>query len=115
MAWKRFRKQKALLWRQGLPFVEVDVGLLANQVGVTASNTLYLGKGVHDLLLSINVGVEETQDELEVRLFGRNESCIQGIRISDCILVFASLTGVIVSKASVGDVEDVHMMGGLSS
>jgi len=53
--------------------VEIDIGLLADQVGVTTSNTLDLGQGVHDLLLSINVGVEETQDELEVRLLSCNE------------------------------------------
>jgi len=48
--------------------VEVDVGLLQDQVGVSSANTLDLGEGKHRLLLSINIGVEETQDELEVRL-----------------------------------------------
>ena len=50
------------------PLVQVDIGLLANQVGVSATNTLDLGQGVHDLLLSIDVGVEETQDELDCLL-----------------------------------------------
>lgn len=36
----------------GIPLVEVDIGLLADQVGVSATNTLDLGQGVHDLLLS---------------------------------------------------------------
>lgn len=53
--------------------VEVDIGLLADQVGVSTSNTLDLGQGVHDLLLSIDVRVEETKDELEVRLFAADE------------------------------------------
>jgi hypothetical protein len=45
-----------------VPLVQVDIGLLADQVGVAATDTLDLGQGVHDLLLSINVGVEKTQD-----------------------------------------------------
>ena len=52
----------------GLPLVQVDVGFLAHQVGVAASHALYLRQGVHDLLLAVDVGVEETKDELEVRL-----------------------------------------------
>lgn len=49
-------------------FVQVDIGLLADEVGVSATDTLDLGQGVDDLLLAVNVGVEQTQDELEVRL-----------------------------------------------
>lgn len=56
-----------------IPLVQVHIGLLANKVGVAAPNTLDLGQGVHDLLLSINVGIEETQDELEVRLFAADK------------------------------------------
>jgi len=52
---------------------KVDIGLLADQVGVAATDTLDLGQGVHDLLLAINVGVEQTQNELEVRLFSGDE------------------------------------------
>jgi len=37
------------------PLVEVDIGLLADQVGVTATDTLDLGQGVHDLLLAIDL------------------------------------------------------------
>lgn len=36
----------------GLPLVEVNIGLLADQVGVSATDTLDLGQGVHDLLLA---------------------------------------------------------------
>ena len=37
------------------PLVEVDIGLLADQVRVSATDTLYLCQGVHDLLLAINL------------------------------------------------------------
>lgn len=56
-----------------IPLVQVHIGLLANKVGVAASNTFDLRQGVHDLLLSINVGIEETQDKLEVRLFAADK------------------------------------------
>lgn len=36
---------------------ERTIGLLANDVGVTTANTTNLGEGVHDLLLTTNVGV----------------------------------------------------------
>lgn len=39
---------------------KVDIGLLANNVGVTAANTLDLGQGVLHLDLAVNVGVEQT-------------------------------------------------------
>lgn len=51
-----------------IPLVEINISLLADQVGVTASDTLDLGQGVHDLLLSLDIGVKKSQDELEVRL-----------------------------------------------
>ena len=80
-----------------VPLVEVDIGLLADQVGVATTDTLDLGHGVHDLLLAIDlcnnpsvssifayhrmcpgrenahVGVQQTQDVLKVRLLSRNE------------------------------------------
>jgi hypothetical protein len=58
-----------------VPLAEVDIGLLADQVGVTATDTLDLGQSVHDLLLAVNVGVEQTQNELEVRLLAGHERC----------------------------------------
>jgi hypothetical protein len=36
----------------GIPLVQVHVGLLADQIGVPATDTLDLGQGVHDLLLA---------------------------------------------------------------
>jgi hypothetical protein len=38
-----------------VPLVQIDIGLLADQVAVSATNTLYLGERVHDLLLACNV------------------------------------------------------------
>lgn len=52
---------------------QINIGLLANQVGVTTADTLDLGQGVHDLLLAVNIGVEQTQDVLEVRLLAGHE------------------------------------------
>lgn len=42
------------------PFVKINIGLLAHDVGISATDTLDLGQGVHDLTLAIDVGVEET-------------------------------------------------------
>ena len=63
-----------------VPLVQVHIGFLADQVGITTPDTLYLGEGVHDLLLSIDVGVEETKDELEVRLLSGDERLSMGQR-----------------------------------
>jgi hypothetical protein len=40
---------------RGKPYAlgEIHIGLLADQVAVSPANTLYLGQGVHDLLLSV--------------------------------------------------------------
>lgn len=45
--------------------VQVNVGLLANQVGVTTTHTSDLGQSVHDLDSTIDVGVQQTQNVLE--------------------------------------------------
>lgn len=60
---------------KNVPLVEIDIGLLADQVGVAATDTLDLGQGVHDLLLTLNIGVKETQNVLEVRLLAGHERC----------------------------------------
>lgn len=49
------------------PFVEVDIGLLADQVGISTTYTLDLRQSIHDLALAINVCVEKTQDVLSKR------------------------------------------------
>jgi hypothetical protein len=51
-----------------LPLVKIDISLLADEIGVTTSNTLDLGQGVHDLLLSFDIGIEKPENELKVRL-----------------------------------------------
>jgi hypothetical protein len=35
---------------QFIPLVQVNIGLLAHQIGVTAANTLYLGESIDDLV-----------------------------------------------------------------
>lgn len=64
---------------------EVDIGLLANQVGVSAADTLDLGHSVHDLLLAINVCVQQTDDILETvtSQFPVNLLCSAFRKISD--------------------------------
>jgi hypothetical protein len=49
---------------EDLPLVEINIGLLADQVGVSSSNTLDLGQGDHDLSSTLDVGVEETENVL---------------------------------------------------
>lgn len=67
---------------RSIPLVQIHIGLFAHQIGVTASDTLDLGEGVHDLLLAIDVGVEKTKDELEVRLLSRDECCLRCERVT---------------------------------
>jgi hypothetical protein len=50
-------------WKH-IPLVEIYICLLANKVGVTTSNTLDLRQSVHNLALSVNISVEQTQDVL---------------------------------------------------
>lgn len=50
---------------QSIPLVQINIGLLAHQVGVTTTDTLDSGQGVHNLLLSVDIGIEETEDELD--------------------------------------------------
>lgn len=49
--------QQFELLEYGIPFVQINICLLADEVGVTTTDTLNLGEGVHHLLLSIDVGV----------------------------------------------------------
>lgn len=53
--------------------VQVDIGLLANQVGVSSADTSDLGQGVHDLDSTIDVGVQQT-DLLVYAWNGKNET-----------------------------------------
>lgn len=45
-----------------IPLVQINICLLAHQVGVPAANTLYLGERIDDLDSSLNVGVEQSQN-----------------------------------------------------
>ena len=54
-----------------LPLADIDLSLLAHSSGETATNTLNRGKGVDDLLLAINVGVEDTKNVLELSLVNK--------------------------------------------
>lgn len=45
--------------RLSIPLVEIDIGLLADKIAVSTSHTLYLGQGVHDLLLAVHIGTVE--------------------------------------------------------
>jgi hypothetical protein len=67
---------------------EIDIGLLADQVGVPAADTLYLGQGVHDLLLAIDVCVQQTDDVLEAVASQHNSSKIP-LSSSMCLSVRA--------------------------
>ena len=48
------------------PFVHVDIGFFAADVGKTATNTFNGGKSEHNLLLTIDVGVQNTKNVLEI-------------------------------------------------
>ena len=77
--------------RWHVPLSQVDIGLLADQVGVATSNTLDLRQGVHDVLLAIDVGVQQPEDELEVRLLACHERCsIRSYRLVPVIPFYPS-------------------------
>ena len=51
-----------------VPLANIHLSLLAHGSGETATNTLNGGQSVDDLLLSIDVGVEHTENVLELSL-----------------------------------------------
>jgi len=55
--------------RNDAPLVQIDIGLLADNVGVSSTNTLDLSHCVHDLALSIDVGVQQTENVLGIMGF----------------------------------------------
>ena len=57
------------MWAGDGPLGDVDAGALAHEHGEAATDTLDGGQRISDLLLSVNVGVEETQNVLEVVVF----------------------------------------------
>ena len=52
--------------KKNSPLVEIDTRSLADEIGEATTNTLDGGKSVHNLSATINVGVEDTQDVLEI-------------------------------------------------
>lgn len=53
------------------PFVEIHIGLLAHNVRVAATNTLDLRQGIHDLALSVDIGVQETKNVLKIMAWSK--------------------------------------------
>ena len=51
------------------PLLEVDLSLLAHHEGETTADTLDCGQGERNLVASINVGVENTKNVLELVLW----------------------------------------------
>jgi hypothetical protein len=80
--------------RYSIPLVQIDIGLLADQVGVTSSDTLDSGKRVHDLLFALDVGVKETQDLLHVSLLFQD--------ILSMLLGYGDIAGTSIETIRVG-------------
>ena len=59
-------------WNARVPFVKVNIFLFDYDIGVSSANTLNFGQRKHDLVLSIDIGVEKTEDVLERILVGNN-------------------------------------------
>jgi hypothetical protein len=55
MSWGVTRNSVHSAGKGDVPLVEVNIGLLADQVAVSATDTLDLGQGVHDLLFAIDL------------------------------------------------------------
>lgn len=65
------------------PTVQVNLGLLAADVGVAATNTTDGGQGVHNLVLAVHVRVQHTQNVREV--LGRHQRLqLWGNGIDNC-------------------------------
>ena len=74
------------------PLVKVDIGLLADKVGVPPTNTLDLRQSVHDFAFSIDVRVKETKDVLYMPLV--NNPCRMGRPESTNLKLLVSLGNV---------------------
>ena len=51
-----------------VPFIEIHVGFLADQVAVAATDALDLGQGIHDFLLAIDLEYLYQHNALIVRV-----------------------------------------------
>ncbi len=81
----RFSEEvKGLAWagRKNSPLVEVNVRLLADDVGEPSADTLDLGEGVHHLVLAVHIGVKQTVRgrEGKVARTVSNRPCTEGKR-----------------------------------
>ena len=57
--------------RYDAPLVQIDIGLLANDIGVSPTDTFDLSQRVHDLAFSIDVGVQQTENVLVTVCFSQ--------------------------------------------
>lgn len=60
-----------------LPLGHVNIPLFAGKVGETTTATLDGSHGVHDLVPAVNIGVEQTQNVLELTLFRNDNRLIE--------------------------------------
>ena len=95
----------------GAPFIEINVGFLANEIGIATSDALNLSQGVHDLLFAIDVCVEQTQNELEVGLFPGDERCMERMLASTSFIFDPKSHQRHIWTACA----NIHMMGNLST
>ena len=54
-----------------IPLAEINLSLLADSSSKTTTNTLDRGQSIHNLLLTINVGIENTENVLEFTLVNK--------------------------------------------
>jgi hypothetical protein len=57
-----------------LPLSQVHVGFLAYNIRVASTNTFNGGQSVHNFLFAINIGIEQTNNMLEVGLITDSQS-----------------------------------------
>jgi len=75
---------------RGVPLAEVDIGLLAHEVGKAAPNALDGGQGVHDLVAPVHVRVQHTQDVLEALIGHQSLQRVRQYWLSDFDLCASS-------------------------
>lgn len=77
----RTEREGRLGWKESSPLCHVDFGLFTDQVRVSSADTFDGGQGEHDLVLSVNIGVKETQNVLEASLIFGNDDGLLGLRL----------------------------------
>ena len=61
------------MYHKCIPLVEVNICLLADEIGIPTTNTFDFSQGVHDFALSIYIGVEETKNVLQREFWMREK------------------------------------------